>query len=85
MCAAVLSRADIAIPIAALFLLLLITFWPHSILEPFGICWGGWRGFRRCDKAGLSGLYGPSVGLIMSPRDLLVARPYGPALRAWLM
>ena len=56
-------------------------------MESFGIFYGsgGWRGFRRCDKARLSGLYGPSVGLIRSPWDLLVTRPYVPGLRAWLM
>ena len=60
---------------------------PPSILDPFDIFYGsgGWRGFRRCDKAGLSGHYGPSVGLIRSPWDHLVTRPYVPGLRAWLM
>ncbi len=60
---------------------------PPSILDPFDIFYvsGGWRGFRRCDKAGLSGHYGPSVGLIWSPWDDLVRRPYVPGPRAWLM
>ena len=58
---------------------------PPTILDPFDIFYrpGGWRAKCRYDKAGLSGHYGPSVGLIVLPWDGLVRRPYVPGPCAW--